>query len=227
MASATTQIPSQPAAVRPEGLDQRVEFRGVGWGGYSRLLELRGEKAVPRIILLDETVYLMAPSQQHERLRIRMGTFFTELFLGLRIPFKPTGQMTLRCDERRVGVEGDETYYIKNEPGVRGMKPDLAVDPPPDLAVEVVNAHPADTALEVYRRLRVPEVWLAEDGKISFLILGTDGYASSETSQALPFLTADEVGRMIHLPGDEGELAWGLALRRWVEVELAPRVRKG
>ena len=44
---------------------------------------------------------------------------------------------------------------------VRGKKKlSLKIDPPPDLAIEVVQSHDADAAIEVYRRFKVPEVWV-------------------------------------------------------------------
>ncbi len=60
------------------------------------------------------------------------------------------------------GFEPDQSYYLANAPRIKGKKElRLKTDPPPDLAIEVVYSHDADRALEVCRRLGVPEVWVS------------------------------------------------------------------
>ena len=78
---------------------------------------------------------------------------------------------------------------------VRGKnKLHLKTDPPPDLAIEAVHSHDADAAIEVYRRFKVPEVWVCDEAELRILILQTNGrYAESPTSAAFPFLSAAEV----------------------------------
>ncbi len=84
----------------------------------------------------------------------------------------------------------------------------------------------ADAAVEVSRRIGVPEVWVSTEKGLTFLVLGTDGhYAESSTSRAFPMLSAPEVLEWIRRPlsDAESELDWIQALRRWAEEILIPR----
>ena len=154
-----TPTPEPPLVgpVRKPDTDQVVEMRGVGWAGYKTVARLRHGRSRPKLIYLDGDLTLVSPGQAHERLNVQVRRFFDEVVMSLRIPTFALGQMTWRRRKQEVAVEGDQTYYIANEALVRGKKIDLRVDPPPDLAIEVVVTNKADHALEVYARLGVPK----------------------------------------------------------------------
>jgi Uma2 family endonuclease len=208
--------------------DQRVEFPAVGWKGYVTLLRIRGEPSTPKMVYLDGTLWLMSPSFPHERLKTRLGEFVTEVMVGLRIPFVPAASTTLRRQAKKASVEGDQTYYVANEERMRGRdRIDLRTDPPPDLAIEAVCTHDADEAIEVYRRIRVPEVWICDEAELVILVLQADGkYSRSTTSMVFPFLSAAEIHGWVSQPQSAGELEWIMALRRWVRQTLRRRVRR-
>ncbi len=194
MSTATAIIESTRDA---EG-DQCVALRDIGWNGYLTLLRLRRERPAPRMVYLDGTVWLMSPSFPHERLKTRLDWFVTEVVVALNIPFVAAGSTTFRRRAKNGGVEGDQTYYLANEARIRGKDNlHLKNDPPPDLAIEAVHSHDADAAVEVYRRFRVPEVWICNVAKVVILVLQPNGrYAPSATSAAFPFLAADRVARV-------------------------------
>jgi Uma2 family endonuclease len=208
--------------------DQCVAMRDIGWKGYSTLLRLRGDRSMPRMVYLDGTVWVMSPSFPHERLKTRLGHFVTEVVVGLDIPCIAAASTTFRRRAKRGGVEGDQTYYLANEERVRGKdKLHLKTDPPPDLAIEAVHSHDADQAIEVYRRFKVPEVWVCDEDEVRILILQPNGrYAESATSAAFPFLAATEVFDWVKKPQTEPDTAWIKQLRSWVNRTLKPRVRK-
>ncbi|WP_435021237.1 Uma2 family endonuclease [Tundrisphaera sp. TA3] len=218
---------SKPSPTRGSSGDQCVAMSGVGWHGYEAALRVRGDQSRPRLIYLDGDVFFVSPSDAHERMNLRIGTILHEIILGLRIPCHRTGQTTFRRESRRGGVEGDQTYYFANEARVRGKRRiDLNIDPPPDLAVEVVHTHDADAALEVYGRLGVPEVWVCTEENLVILARQPDGeYQAIESSLSLPFLTRKEIFERARQPEDLPELEWMEGIRRWVLDELVPRVR--
>jgi Uma2 family endonuclease len=223
----STTIEPRPRVEAPPPGDQCVELRGLDWKGYLTLLRLRGERPRPKIVYLDGSAYLMSPSLLHESWKERLGRFINELVAGLRIPCKPTASTTFRRRAKRGGVEGDLSYYLEHEPELRGKrKVSLRTDPPPDLAIEVVYSHDADAALEVYRRFRVPEVWVCDESELRFLVLGPNGrYAESVASRAFPFLTPADVFAWVRRPETVPETDWLLDLRAWVRDVLAPRAR--
>ena len=204
--------------------DQVLVITGVDSAGYERYLNARGERSRPKIIYLDGDLILVSPSRPHERMNVRIGTFLYEVIVNLRLQVLRLGQMTWRRGDGP-GVEGDQTYYLANEPLVRDKKIDLEVDPPPDLAIEVVHTHKADHALEVHGRLGVPEVWVCDADRVAIHLLQADGtYQEAERSRALPFLSAAEIFARIQQPAGMTEIEWIDDVRRWVREVLVPRV---
>ncbi len=205
--------------------DQLVALEGIDWPGYVAMLRLRGERGLPRMTYLDGRLSLVSPSHRHETLKKLLDYFIAATLAGLDVPFVPAGSTTLRRRGKRGGVEGDETYYIANYAGMRGKTAiDLRVDPPPDLAVEVVVTHDADDAVEVHRRLGVPEVWICAPGEVVMLVLGEDGrYAPAAASAAVPGVTPAEVRDWLARPMDAGATAWMDEVRRWAAEVVAPR----
>jgi Uma2 family endonuclease len=208
--------------------DQCVEFNDIGWKGYCTLLRLRGDHSMPRMVYLDGTVWLMSPAFPHERLKKRLGWVVEVIVEELDIPCVPAGSTTFRRRIKRGGVEGDQSYYLANEERVRGKeKLHLRTDPPPDLAIEAVHSHDADAAIEVYRRFKVPEVWVCDEAELVILVLEPSGrYAASATSAAFPFLSAAEVFDWVSRPQTLTETEWIKGLRRWVRRTKKPRVRR-
>jgi Uma2 family endonuclease len=208
-------------------LDQCVELRGIDWDGYSRLLRIRGERSVPKIVYLDGTVWLMSPAFPHERLNKRLGCIVEVVVEELDIACVMAGSTTLRRRAKRGGVEGDQTYYLANEARIRGKdKISLQTDPPPDLAIEAVYRHEADAAVEVFRRFKVPEVWVCDESGLVILVLQSNGrYAESATSAAFPFLASAEIFEWVSRPQTVSDTAWIKELRIWVRRTLKPRVR--
>jgi Uma2 family endonuclease len=208
--------------------DQCVAFYNVGWEGYSELLRLRGERSHPRMVYLDGTVWLMSRSFPHERLQKRLGWVAEVIADELEIPFVAAGSTTFRRRIKRGGVEGDQTYYVANEKCIRGKDDiDLETDPPPDLAIEAVYSHDADEAIVVWRRFKVPEVWVCDETELRILVLRPNGrYAGSPTSASFPFLSAAEVYDWVSRPQTQSDFEWLKQLRMWVRRTLKPRFRR-
>jgi Uma2 family endonuclease len=223
---ATTQA-VQPEVDASAG-DQCVALSGVDWKGYSTMLRLRGERGVPRMVYLDGELFLMSPSFSHERLKERLGDLVKAIVMILDIPCVTTAQTTFRRRKKRGGVEADHSFYLANEARVRGKDQiRLRVDPPPDLAIEAVYSHDAGAAVEVYRRLGVPEVWVGDQVGLTILVRRPDGrYAESPTSAAFPFLTAAEISDWVHRPPSTTDTEWLRDVHRWV-AETLPARRRG
>ncbi len=216
-----------PARSVPVAEDPCVEWHGLDWKGYVTVLRLRGERGWPRMVYLDGTLFLMTTSFPHERLKERLGLFVMEVVVGLDIPCVPAGSTTFRRRKKRGGVEGDKTFYLTHEARVRGKDDiDLRRDPPPDLAIEAVHTHGIAAAVEVYRRLGVPEVWACDHDGLRILVRQANGrYAEAATSAAFPFLSAAEVFSWVGQPQAVSDTAWVKEVRRWVRDTLAPRFR--
>ena len=205
--------------------DQCVVMQGVGWSGYKTLLRVRGERPRPKMIYLDGDVLLTSPSYPHESLKKRLGHFVMEVAISLKIRFIASGSTTFRRQKENGGVEPDESFYLANADRVRGKKRlSVGVDPPPELVIEVVQSYDADDAVEVYRRFRVPEVWVCDGNVLHILAFQTDEtYTQVNASVAFPFLSAAEICEWVVRPQTETDAEWGLDLRAWVLDVPLPR----
>jgi len=156
--------------------DQRVALSDVSWWQYEALLAIRGDRPGPRVTYLNGVLELMSPSRSHEALKkliARLLEAYAEI-AGLEL--EGYGSMTMRSAQRARGIEPDECYAIG------GAKES------PDLAIEVIWTSGGLDKLEVYKGLRVREVWLWQDQVLSVHVLRGDEYATAERSAVLPDL---------------------------------------
>ena len=222
--------PTSAVASPPQG-DQHVAIYGIGWDGYEEMLRIWGDRSRPQMVYLDEDLYLMSPSQPHERLTERLGMIVRVVVEELDIPCEPTRETTFRLGKEKGGVQPDDSFYLANHAVIAAKDGkedvDLNVDPPPDLVIEVAHSHSADHAVEVLRRFGVPEVWVGDADRLKILVLEADGlYAESATSQAFPFLMAAEIHEWATRPDMPSATRWVKDLRRWVQETLLPRARE-
>lgn len=197
------------------------------WGTYLRLLADRGDRGRPKYTFLDGRLTVVSPGLPHEIHKCRLGGLIEEMLIGLRIKFRPCGSVTLLKSRRsREGTEADASNYLTNLATMIGKrKLVMGVDPPPDLAVEVVVSRSERDALEAYRRFGVREVWVCRRMGLEFLVLGQDGqYQSSSTSAVLPFLASEELDPWIFRDDPPSETQIRRLFRARVQETLAPRL---
>lgn len=175
MSAALTHEPT-PAA--PAEHDHIVVLGAASWADFQRLQRMRGDKSAPRIAWLDGAVEITSPSRPHESYKSLIGCLVEVWCLERDIEFTTLGSWTLQSRKKQAGVEPDECYVLGDRPGARR----------PDLAIEVVWTSGGVDKLEIYRRLRVREVWFWERGALTVHVLGADGYAVSPASAVLPGL---------------------------------------
>lgn len=213
--------------IKPPSVEMVVEFPSIAWEDFEALVRMKGDRRHPRILYSQGDLTLVSPSQIHEQGADRLDTLVKEICVGLGLPCTPMVATLFRRRDLKEGIEGDRTYYLANEHAIRGKIVDLSVDPPPDLAIEVEYTHPAGKAVEIWRRLGVPEVWVhqAHRSALRFLRLGEDGqYDETSVSLAFPFLTVEEILGWIEQPRDEPESSWQSRLRQWICDVLAQRI---
>jgi Uma2 family endonuclease len=183
---------SQPTVVspqveRPLPADDVIVLRNVTWADYQRLLEIRGERAVPRLTYLEGVLELMTPSRPHESLKSMIGRLVDAWCLEKGVGITPYGSWTHESKAADRGVEPDECYVVGDDP-----EPDRC-----DLAIEVVWTRAAIDKLDVYRKLAVKEVWIWKAGKIEVFSLRDLTYVRLERSELLPGIDLDELLRFV------------------------------
>jgi Uma2 family endonuclease len=182
-------VPSvQPVAAAPpqETVVRRLTLRGVPWSLYEQLLELVGD-GLPRMTYDRGMLEMEVLSKRHEALKWIAGRFIEAYADETGLGYEHTGSTTWRREEIEGGLEADESYYIQNYARIRGREVDLAVDPPPDLAVEIDLSPPDVEKASIYARLGVPEIWRWREGRLVVLVRQEGGeYAEQPRSLALP-----------------------------------------
>lgn len=179
--------------------DHIVQFSGVSWEDYERLLVMRGDHSAPRIAYLEGTVEIMSPSQTHEGIKSKIGRLVEIYCLERDITFSTYGAWTLKDQTRKRGAEPDECYVFGEDQaeaeGELGR---------PHLAIEVVWTWGRIDKLDIYnklgRQLGVAEVWYWREGRIQPYCLRGERYEPVQTSEVLPGLDLDLLTSFIGAP---------------------------
>lgn len=171
--------------------DHYVHLYGVTWADYARLLEIRGERSVPRLTYLEGTLEIMSPSQTHEEITSYVGCLVEAWCLERGVEFTPAGSTTLKNRRKKGGLEPDECYFFGTQSRAKRR---------PDLAIEVVWTSGGVDKLDVYRKLGVREVWYWEDGRLQVYVLRGVTYEAARTSEALPGIDLDQLAAFLDRP---------------------------
>src|SRR4051812_27582888 len=92
--------------------DHIVLLRDAAWSDYQRVLELRGERPVPRLAYLKGVLELMSPSREHESLKSLIGRLVEVWCLERGVVFSAHGSWTLEDKKTERGLEPDECYVF-------------------------------------------------------------------------------------------------------------------
>lgn len=202
---------------------QRVLFHRVSWQEFEQILDAIGDDRAARIAYENETLEIMTPLPEHESGKEIIGDLIKALLEELDIEFLTLGSTTFKNETMLRGIEPDQCFYIANEAQVRGKKRlDLAIDPPPDLALEIdvtSRTHPS-----IYQALGVPELWRFENGKLEINILQNGQYQQSEQSLFFPNLA---IAQAISHHSDQSRIVGRntvlKAFRHWIRQQINQR----
>jgi Uma2 family endonuclease len=137
-------------------------------------------------------------------------------------PLVSVGSTTLRDEALGAAVEADESFYTTNAVRMRQRQEiDLAVDPPPDLAIEVEVTRRLGERRLIYRDMGVPELWRYADGELIVLLKHGDEYVAADRSPTFPQLSPREMAEFVAAGIEADETPWGKGFRRRVREVLA------
>ena len=223
----TTTTAPPPAAPPPPPLSPRVEverrivLEGVSWSLYEQLLREVGDTNHLRLTFDEGRLEIMSPSPLHELVKTIVARLIEAYADATGTTVEGFGSTTFDREDLQKGLEPDECYYIANAAAVIGRRElDWAVDPPPDLAIEVDISPPDVARTPIYAALRVPEVWRHDGRRLVALHRAPDGnYVEAAASLAFPRLPMDELNRLIQLGLEKGQSAAVRAMREWVRSQ--------
>ena len=234
----------------PAPSEYRTVLPKVSWQKYEELLaEMAGDRDSPtlREARATETIRerftnrtarftfdrgrleLMNPLEEHDRCQKLIESLLLVVTDELDQPITNYKAPTLKREELQVGTEPDAGYYIQNCDRMDGKAViNLAVDPPPDLILEVELSRSSFNKFEIYAKLGIPEVWRYISkpgetflkGKLFIHYLQGDRYVEEDHGLAFPFLSAGRILQFIDQSDVEGLPKALRDLRLWVETTV-------
>lgn len=198
---------SSPLKVTVPAADQVTVLRGVSWRTYESLLADIGDARSPRLAFNEGILEIMSPSRKHEGIGALLAQLVQRWADRLDLDIESGGSLTLRRDDLEKGVEPDASFFITHAGRLSGrLTYDAALDPPPDLVVEVDLTSPAVDKFGICHALGVAEIWHYAD-ETGFRILARDesGYAETDASPSFPTLTSGIIRQVLAEYVESGE----------------------
>ena len=195
---------------------QRLLIRDVDWQEFEAILEELGDHRASRIAYYQGNLEIRRQLPEHERSKIVIADLIKILLNEMDIAYEPYGSTTFKNRNMAQGIEPDDCFYIKNAIRMIGKtKIDLAIDPPPDLAIEVDVT--SKTQLSVYQGLRVPELWRWENNKLRIDLWQNGEYVQSLSSLVFPNVPILEIiPQYLEMASAKGTSSAMKAFRKWV-----------
>jgi Uma2 family endonuclease len=164
-------------------------FRGLTWREF-RVVEQLLDRSGYRFSFLDGVLEIAKmPKELHETTKKRISGLLELYFLLKGFDFSPTGSMTLESEPDQAKREPDESYRLN---------PDSKR---PDLLLEVVVTSGGLNKLDLYKRLKISEVWFWEDGVLDLYHLRQDGetlsYEKIKQSEEVPGIDLELLKRCV------------------------------
>jgi Uma2 family endonuclease len=193
-----------PPTARSLGEVQHLVLEGVSWEFYEHLLREAGDEGI-RVTYDEGSIEIMSPLPKHEKWIERIARLIDVMAYERDIVIECLGSTTFRKKQRRKGLEPDKCFYVRHAAEAREMEEafDPAVNPPPDLAIEVDITRRSIPREPIYAALGVPELWRLDKSELVVRVLNGDEYVDSAASLSFPFLPMTEFQRYVLRMADE------------------------
>lgn len=190
-----------------ESPETRIVLENVRWETFLELSEQR-RGSVPRMTYDNGVLEMMSPRRQHENIGRLIGRIIETYSEVLEIEIQSVASTTFKRKELKKAFEADESYYVQHAEQIRPKEElDLAVDPPPDLVVEVEITSSAIQKFKLFAAMGVPEVWRHDGDHLEMFRLQGGVYEAIDSSHALQGLSAATINGVLQRRFDFGETA--------------------
>ncbi len=200
--------------------DQSVVISSVSWRTYVNLLEDLAESSMPHLTFDRGTLEIRSPSKNHERLNRVLSQLVEVLTDERGIDMENLGSTTFKREDLERGFEPDSCFYFEQAELVRSKEElDLSVDPSPELVIEIDVASSSNNNSHkdpIYAQLGVREVWRYDGNELRIGKLVGKGYVASETSGALPLLTATVLSQFLERSRTATRPELVKSFRQWI-----------
>ncbi|MEO1146928.1 MAG: Uma2 family endonuclease [Cyanobacteria bacterium J06638_22] len=207
--------PQSTSPTSPTLAEKRVTLH-VDWDAFQTIVSTLPETRSARLSYYHGQLEIMTPLEPHENSSGLIGQFVEIVTEELDLPIKTMESTTLKRSELESGGEPDQSYYITNEPLVRGRQVDLTRDPPPDLVIEVDITHTDINKNALYAALGIPEFWCYNGQTLTIYQLQNGQYQEAPTSPTFPQVPKEQLYRFLETCTQQGETAAKRTLRAWI-----------
>jgi Uma2 family endonuclease len=204
-------------------IGQRLVLKNISWSGFEAILAELGEARASRVHYYRGILEIRMPLPEHEFNKEIIGDMVKILLEESDIDRECYGSTTFKREDMQAGIEPDNCFYIQNYRSMIGKKRvDLAIDPPPDLAIEVDLT--STTGLAAYEALGVPELWRFRDGVLQINRLEGGKYIESSISPTFPDIPIIEgISRFVAMSLVRGSSRTLKEFRQWVKERIDSR----
>jgi Uma2 family endonuclease len=196
--------------------EQLVILDRVTWDTYERLITEHGERCGTRFTYDEGVLQIMVISSRHERPNRRLATLVEVLAEEWALDIEQLGSMTFKREDLQKGFEPDSCFYIQHADAIRDREEiDLAVDPPPDLSIEVDITSGSLNRFPIFAAVGIPEVWRFDGNKVAIFRLESGGYVESTNSVAFQAITGEILTQFLDDSQKLKSTAWLKRVREW------------
>src|SRR5882724_35565 len=200
--------------------EQLVILDRVTWETYERLITEHGERCGTRFTYDEGVLQIMVISSRHERPNRRLATLVEVLAEEWALDIEQLGSMTFKRKDLQKGFEPDSCFYIEHADAIRDREEiDLAVDPPPDLSIEVDITRESLNRFPIFAAVGIPEVWRFDGNRVAIFHLSQEGYIESARSLSFPAVTGDILTLFLDDSQKLKSTAWLRKVREWARSQ--------
>lgn len=169
-------IPILDKQALPPQNERLVTLHGITWEQFKAIeAQLQNNLGV-RLTYLSGVMEIMSPiGGQHERVKRTLGLLLEAYMREKGIRFYAAGGFTLEREGYASGTP-DESYCIGTDKEI------------PDIVIEIIITSGTIDRKELYKPLRVPEVWFWKSNQLRFFHLKGEEYQEVNKSEFFPEL---------------------------------------
>lgn len=201
--------------------EKRVTLYDVTWDGYLQILAALPDSRGSRLTYDQGRLEISMPSEDHEFYLRLIERFIIVLVYELGMKMKTMGSTTMNFEQQQRSSEPDCAYYFQNQPTVAGRKVDFAVDPPPDLVVEVDISHADIDKNRLYSAFGVPELWRYDGRRLSIFVLVDSNYEEQQQSPTFPRVTKEDLYDFL-AQAQQDEIEAERTFRAYLQTQIKP-----
>lgn len=159
-----------------------IVLRHQTWSDYETLLESRQDRAAIKLYYhaAAQEIRIMAPLPGHGKKSDSLSDLVKILLRHQGKDWDSFDPITLKRFGQ-TGIEPDACFYIQNRAAILGKEQiNLAIDPPPDLALEIDQT--SSTKPEDYQTIGIPELWIYRRKTLLIYLFDGQQYQEGDSS---------------------------------------------